>query len=207
MIKAVMKSVNKEEILDEFLKKYVGDRWIDEFNYIDEKYKNNKDLIQEDLKSKFSSVCKLVKSLQEQGTKGEIKHIYFSLLRTSLLENKGEFRIDFYDERWFLDKVDCSVNINLDFIYTSLFKHMEELKEKRKEYGRTITDMDIEEIMLLESNLYHILSVEFLRNFIDALLELPSYKEMKKSTDIKVMVGEFMDVSDLIYPKEEVINS
>lgn len=200
----MIKEVNKEEILNEFLEKYVRDRWIDDFDHIEEKYKNNKDSIVEDLKVKFASVCKLGKSLQEQGLKGEIQYIYFSLLRTSLLENKGEFRIDLYDERWFLDKAECSVNINLEFIYTSLFKHMEELKEKKKEYGRTITDMDIEEIMLLESNLYHVLSVEFFSSFIDELLEIPSYKELKKSGNIKIMAGEFKDVTDLIYPKEEV---
>ncbi|AJG99816.1 hypothetical protein LF65_03253 [Clostridium beijerinckii] len=205
MIKAVIKSVNKKEILNKFVNKYVGDRWITEFNNIDEKYKNNKNSIQEDLKSQFADVCKLGIALQDQGLKGEIKYIYFSLLRTSLLENKGEFRIDLYDERWLLDKAECSVNINLDFIYTSLFKHMEELKEKKKEHVRTITDMDIEELMLLESNLYHILSVEFLRNVIEELLEVPSYKELKKSEDIKIMAGEFRDEADLIYPKEEVI--
>lgn len=203
MIKSVIKTVNKEEILNEFLEKYVSDRWFHEFNNIDEIYKRNKNVINEELKSKFSSVCKLGIYLQEQEVKGEIQYIYFSLLRTSLLENKGEFRIDFYDEKWFLDKAECSVNISLDFIYNSLFKHIEELKEKKKEYGRVITDMDIEEIMLLESSVYHILSVEFFRKFIDELLELPSYKELKKSSDVKVMAGEFMDAVDLIYPKEQ----
>lgn len=205
MLEGVIKPVNKEKILNEFLEKYVGDRWETEFDRIGEIYENNKSTIKEDLKSKFASVCKFGISLQEQGIKGKIQYIYFSLLRTSLLENKGEFRIDLYDERWFLDKGECSVNINLDFIYTSLFKHMEELKEKKKERGRTITDMDIEEIMFLESNLYHILAVEFLRNVIEELLEVPSYKELGKSEDIKIMAGEFRDEADLIYPKEEVI--
>lgn len=200
----MIKQVNKEEILNEFLEKYVGDRWNEEFDHIDEIYKNNKNSIEENLKFKFDSVCKLGISLQNQGLKGKIKYIYFSLLRTSLLENKGEFRIDLYDERWFLDKVECSVNINLEFVYNSLFKHMEELKNKKKEYGRVITDMDIEEIILLESNVYHVLSVEFFRNFIDELITVPSYKELKKSTDIKIMAGEFMDAADLIYTKENI---
>jgi len=200
----MIKSVNKEEIINEFLEKYVGDKWNDEFDYIGEIYINNKKSIQEDLKSKFASVCKLGILLKEQGLKGEIKYIYFSLLRTSLLENKGEFRIDLYDERWFLDKVECSVNITLDFIYNSLFKHMEVLKEKKKEYGGVITNMDLEEIMLQESNVYHVLSVEFFKNFIDELLLVPSYRELKKSKNIKIMAGEFMDAADSIYPKEDI---
>ena len=205
MIKAVIKSVNKEEILNKFLEKYAGNKWDEEFDHIGEIYINNKNAITEDLKSKFASVCKLGIYLQEQGLKGEIKYIYFSLLRTSLLENKGEFRIDLYDERWFLDKLECSVNINLDFIYTSFFKHMEDLKEKKKEHARSITDMEIEEIMLQESNVYHILTVEFFRNFIDELLLVTSFKELKKCEEMKIMAGEFMDAADLIYTKEEII--
>ncbi len=201
----MVKYGSKEKILSEFLEKHVDERWKREFNNIDEMYKGNKVSIKNNLESEFDSVCKLGISFQEKGLKGEIKYIHFSLLRTSILENKGEFRIDLYDERWFLDKVECSVNINLDFIYTALFKHIEELKEEKKKYGRIITDMDIEEIMLLESNVYHVLSLEYFRNSIDELLEMPSCKKLKKSEQIKVMVGEFMDAADLIYPKKEVI--
>ena len=53
------------------------------------------------------------------------------MLRTMLLENKGIWRIDLYDENWFLDKEECSINIDLNFIYEHLFDHMEEFLMKK----------------------------------------------------------------------------
>lgn len=107
---------DKEKILKEFHEKYVLNRYKDEFTKIIEKYKTSREKIKENLTSKFNSVCKEAISLQEKELKGEIRYIYFSMLRTKILENKGEWRIDLYDEKWFLDKEECSINIDLEFI-------------------------------------------------------------------------------------------
>lgn len=195
--------VNKQEILKEFNEKYIADRWVNEFVRIDERYKNNAASIEKYIFSKFDSACGNAVSLQERGLKGEIKFINFSVLRTDILENKGSFRIDLYDEKWFLDKEECSENIDLDFIYSSLFKHMKELKKEKNEYGRNITDMDIEDIKLIEAEKYNILAVEYLKSVIEKMMEVPCYKQMKKSEDIKIMAGEYMDASEIIYPKQE----
>lgn len=194
---------NKGEILEEFLEKYLVDRWVNEFLEIDEMYKSDKDAIEENLILKFDEVCRKTICLQEKQLKGEIKYIYFSLLRTSILENRGEYRIDLYDENWFLDKEECSINIDLNFIFDSIFKHREELKEKKKEYGKNITDMDIENIMLKEIDKYHILAVEFLKGMIEKFIKTSSYSEMKKTEDIMILAGEYMDVTEVIYPEKE----
>lgn len=192
---------NKEEILTEFQHKYVINAWINKFLEIDETYKSNKCDIEESLISTFNEICGQAIFLQEKQLKGEIKYIYFSLLRTSILENKGEYRIDFYDENWFLDKEECSINIDLSFIFNSIFNYKEELKEKKKEYGKNITDMDIENIILKEVDKYHILAVEFLKTMIEKFIKTSSYKEMKKAEDIAILAGEYMDVTQIIYPE------
>ena len=147
-------------------------------------------------------MCKKAIEIQEKNLKGEIKYIYFSLLRTSILENKGEYRIDLYDENWFLDKQETSINIDLNFVYVPLFDFINELKEKKHEYGRTITDMDIESIMLREILKFHILAVEFLRDIVKKFITIPSYENMKKSSDIKILAGEYMDEAEIIYPQK-----
>lgn len=194
---------NKGEILEEFLEKYVVDRWVNEFLVIDEMYKSDKDAIEENLISTFDEVCRQAICFQEKQLKGEIKYIYFSLLRTSILENRGEYRIDLYDENWFLDKKECSINIDLNFIFDSISKQSEELKEKKKEYGKNITDMDIENIMLKEIDKYHILAVEFLKGMIGKFIKTSFYEEMKKTEDIMILAGEYMDVAEVIYPEKE----
>ena len=192
---------DKEKVLKEFEEKYVTDRYIDEFKKIIEKYKTDRESIRENLTLKFNSVCKEAMVLQEKELKGEIRYIYFSMLRTKLLENKGQWRIDLYDEKWFLDKEECGVNIDIDFIYEPLFNHMKELSEKKKEYGRTIKEKDIEGIKLREANKYHGLVLNVIRDIMQSFLECESYKEMKKNRDIVIMAGEYMDIAFIIDSK------
>ncbi|AGX44146.1 hypothetical protein [Clostridium saccharobutylicum] len=192
---------DKNKVLKEFQEKYVVDRYKEEFTKIIEKYKTNREEIKENLTTKFNSVCKEAISLQEKELKGEIRYIYFSMLRTRLLEDKGIWRIDLYDEKWFLDKEECSINIDLDFIYESLFNHMKELAEKKKEYGRTIKEKDIQVIKLREANKYHSFTLYLIKDLLKSFLEDSSYKEIKKKDDISIMIGEYMDTAMMIYPK------
>jgi len=186
---------DKNQLLKEFQEKYVADRYKEELKKILEKYNKDKDSIKENLTSKFNSVCQEAIFLQEKDLKGEIKYIYFSMLRTSLLENKGQWRIDLYDDKWFLDKEECGVNIDLPFIYEPLFNHMKELSEKKKEYLRTIKEKDIEGIKLTEANKYHSLALNIIRGILQSFLECASYKEMEKKEDIVIMAGEYMDAA------------
>lgn len=194
---------DKEKVLKEFEEKYVTDRYVDEFKKIIEKYKTDRESIRENLTLKFNSVCKEAILLQEKELKGEIRYIFFSMLRTRLLENKGEWRIDLYDEKCFLDKEECGVYIDLDFIYEPLFNHMKELSEKKKEYGRTIKEKDIHIIKQREANKYHGLALSIIRDILQSFLECVSYKEMKKKEDIAIMAGEYMDETITIYSKKE----
>ncbi|OCA96900.1 hypothetical protein [Clostridium beijerinckii] len=193
---------DKNKVLKEFREKYVADRYKEELKNILEKYNENKDSIKEKLTSKFNSICQEAIFLQKEGLKGKIKYIYFSMLRTSILENKGEWRIDLYDEKWFVDKEECSINIELDFIYEPLFKHMKELSNKKKEYLRTIKEKDIEDIKLAEANKYHSLALNIIRGMLQELLECASYKEMEKKEDIVIMAGEYMDTAIQINSKK-----
>ncbi|OOM07384.1 hypothetical protein [Clostridium saccharobutylicum] len=198
----MLKQIDKDKVLSEFEEKYVINQWVYKFLEVDEMYKSDKAAIEEKLISTFEEVCNKAVQLQEKRLKGEIKYVYISLLRTSILENKGEYRIDLYDENWFLDKQETSVNIDLNFVYVPLFDFINELKEKKHEYGRTITDMDIESIVLREILKFHILVVEFLRDIVKKFITVPSYENMKKSSDIKILAGEYMDEAEIIYPQK-----
>jgi len=76
---------------------------------------------------------------------------------------------------------------------------MEELQIKRKEYGRTITEMDIEKIKLKEGNKYHRLGIKILESVVKDFVECDEYKEMKKNDEISILAGEYCDEAVLIY--------
>ena len=198
----MIKRADKNQVLKEFQEKYVADRYKGEFKKIIEEYNSNREAIEEKLTLQFDSVCKEAASLQEKKVKMEIKYIYFSMLRTKLLEDKGQWRIDLYDEKWFLDKEECSMDIDLNFMYEPLFKHMKELSEKKKEYLRTIKEKDLEYIKLKEADKYHSLALNIIRGILQDFLECTSYKEMKKKEDIVIMAGEYMDAAIQINDKK-----
>lgn len=198
----MIKCPDKDKIFEEFKIKYVGNTWVDNFIKIDELYRNNKEDIDSELIKRFGSVCEKCIDMQKNNLKGQVTYIYFSLLRTSILEGKGEFRIDLYDENWFLDKQECSINIELDFLYRCIFELKSNLKIRKIDYGRTITDMDIETIILDETDKYHILAVELLKELVSKFVESDSYKKMNKSINIKILAGELMDSSEIIYEND-----
>ncbi|AOR23486.1 hypothetical protein [Clostridium taeniosporum] len=190
--------VDKEKVLKEFNEKYVKERFIEERLKIYEKF-NNRESIKKELIDNFDYVCKVSNDLQNKNLKGKIKYIYISYLRTNIIENSGFYRIDMYDEKWFLDKEDCTGNLNLSFIYEPLFNHISELLEKKKAYGRTITEMDVEKIKISEGNKYHNVVIDILESIVCDFLNCESYKEMKKSEEIMIFVGEYRDEVKLIY--------
>lgn len=76
---------------------------------------------------------------------------------------------------------------------------MKELLEKKKEYGRIIKERDIEAMKLKEANKYHILAANVVIQMLQSFFECTSYNEMKKKEDLKIMVGEYMEASVMIY--------
>ncbi|KFX57242.1 hypothetical protein FDC50_16310 [Clostridium botulinum] len=191
--------VDKEKVLQEFNEKYVKEMFNEEYSNIYEKFNNNKESIKKELINNFDNVCKIADSLQNKSLKGKIQYIYISYLRTNLMQNSGIYRIDMYDDKWFLDKEECRGNLDLSFIYEPLFKHSNELLEKRKEYGRTITEMDIEKIKVSEGNKYNGIAIDILESIVCDFLNCESYKEMKKSEEIMIFVGEYRDEVKIIY--------
>lgn len=191
--------MDKNEALKDFVEKYVKGRWQHEFVAIDEKFRENKASIENGLKAAFESLCNRVLTLQNQNAKGSIRYIYFSFLRTSIMEDNAFYRIDAYDEKWFLDKEECFAMWNADFIFRNLFDHMKEIKTKTCDYARKISPIDIEEIKQCEALKYNTLTTEFIKEMIPMLIECKPYKEMAKAPDINILAGEFMDRSEVLY--------
>lgn len=191
--------IDKERVLDEFKLKYVEGHFYENSLKIYEDFENQKKIINEDILSKFKEGCRKALEFQKSGLKGEIKYIYFSYLRTSIMEDKSTYRIDFFNDKWFMDKEECSMDFNMDFVYKPLFNHMEELNIKKSEYGRTITEMDIEKIKLKEADRYNSIALNILNNMVEEFINSNEYKEMKKCDEIHIFAGEYMDEVRTLY--------
>ncbi|MED4570700.1 hypothetical protein P9302_14605 [Brevibacillus agri] len=193
------KRMDKQAAMHDFLQNHVMDRWQYDLIEIDQRYREKKESIESGFVDTFNALCTQAAIQQEQGKKGEICTIYFSFLRTSIMENSAAYRLDAYDENWFLDRTECSVVWEADFIFAPLFRRMAELETVKSCYARKITSMDIERIKLIEAIKYHLLTVEFMRSMVPMLLECQGFCQMAKSPKICLLAGEYRDQSEVLY--------
>lgn len=196
----ILKEENTDEILDKFYEDWVEIDWALEYFNIDTNYRDNEEKIKKDIISQFEYCCKKAVQNQKQNNKGIIKYIQISFLRTSIMEGKSDYRVDFFDENWYGDKVETAGNIKFDFVFNYFFDYIEELKKKCKSYSNKITEMDIERIVMQECDKYNILTIEYLKEISEELTRVPSYEKIIKDENILLLAGEYMGEFEVIYP-------
>lgn len=189
---------NYEELLDKFYEENVEIDWFEQYFNIDVLYREKEEAIKKGIISDFENGCK--KFLEYKKDK-KIKYIQISFLRTNIIEGKGDYRIDFFDAKWYGDKDEFYKYIKFDFVFEHFFKFIDELRCKAKKYyNNKITEMDIERISMLECNKYNILVGEYLKEIVKDLVQAPSYIKINKDDNCLILVGEYMGEFEIIYP-------
>lgn len=204
MNKVIGYKLNRDESrkkVEKFYQDYIKNKWIEIFVELDKEYQKNLNVIINDVVRDFSKVCQRVIELQKRNEKGKVKYIYFSFLRTNILADNGDFRVDIYDENWFLDNKQCSGSIDMSFVFKYLFNFIEKIKKNSLENKISMSDIELEKIKLEESERYKILAIEYLKTIVLKMVEDEKYKQMIKEENIYIIAGEYMDECQLIYPK------
>ncbi|ANF97265.1 hypothetical protein [Paenibacillus bovis] len=198
-----MRLPDRDSALDEFLQQYVLEGWLGDLPIIEKNYEEHKEHIEQGLIDALREACRRAGELQSAGQKGPIRYMYISLLRTAIMNNQPTYRIDCYDERWFLDHVECTVHWDATFTFQPLFDRMKQLDELRRPYGRRITVMDIEKIQQIEAVKYHTLTVEFIKSMMPVWVEHPDWTRLTKAAGCAILAGEFRDESELLCQLED----
>ncbi|WP_425448049.1 hypothetical protein [Dethiothermospora halolimnae] len=194
--------INIKEINERYYKlmaEHLFERWKEEIPNIENRYLENKEEIDNNLIDIFDKLCKEASKLQKEGDKGKTKYIHFSYLRTSIIHNTCRYRIDIYDKKWYVDEIECVKYWEPNFIYKSLFHHMEDIKEDIKKQSKRVKPMVLEKVKLYEGEKYNILTKEYIKELIPKLVKTKGYKEMDKDEEILIMAGEYIDKSEVIY--------
>lgn len=194
-----MNYMNKDAALSDFLEKYVFNQWINDVVLIDDAYKERQEQIDRTLYEAFNDLLVKASTLHEQGNKGKIRYIYCSYLRTSVMENKADYRLDAYDSKWYLDLTECSSRWDPSFMFDPLFERMELIEQEKKHYARKITSMDIEEVKQIEGYKYHLLTKEFIKEQLPSIMEKCDFKSIIDDSGLIVAVGEYRDETEIVF--------
>lgn len=165
-----MKLMDRDAALQDLLEKHVFTEWLHDLALIENNFLARQQAIEEELLAALESLCQLATLPARARSQGDIRYIYISLLRTRVMKNRAVYRIDAYDENWFLDEAECAVEWSANFVFEPLFNRMAKLEKLKSDYARKITTMDIEQIQQIEAVKYHLLTVEFLKSQMPAFV-------------------------------------
>ncbi len=153
----------------------------------------------------FSGYCNKIYQMQQQGEKGAIAYIHFSVLRTNILLKKHEIRMDAYDESWYLDTVECSGSYPVGEIYTYLERYGDVVEELRSKAMGKVSLAEAQKKVFTESRLYLFFVAELIRVGLRKVVQQESYQRIKRASCFVVCIGDFMDRFDILYKEDSTV--
>lgn len=97
---------------------------------IEETFEQQKSNIAVSMLKSITSGLEHYNKLELKNEVGMLNYIYFSFLRTSIIFNNSDYRLDFYDDRNRICLIECTEKWNFDFIFSHLKHIYNKLKEK-----------------------------------------------------------------------------
>lgn len=92
-----------------------------------------------DLLSKFNcAMNEAFEKVQKHPTKGTIEYICISFLHTSLNTQEFDFRVDCYNENFYLDETECESYFSIPILFNLQFDYSYFERELRKKYIRVM---------------------------------------------------------------------
>lgn len=166
---------------------------------LDEIYKDIEldiDYLENNIIKSFDYLFSNIVNMQRTGLKKNISFINMSFLQTMLLEKKGVFLLEAFDENYFLDNDNINVILDLNCFYKYHFKAFDKVFQNSISHKEYITEDDIHNILIVTSIRYFKIIRNFMYGFIEKnIINLKSFKEMNKNNEIKFVIGLYRGIS------------
>ncbi|MCI9584316.1 hypothetical protein D3Z50_03545 [Clostridiaceae bacterium] len=130
-------------------------------------------------------------SLEREKAVGELKYIYVSFLRTSIIAGSPNYRLDFYDDRNRCSLIECSEEWNFNYIFDFL-KHIDNsLKKMFKEQTR-VPEYELDNIIFELAEHYRKISDKKIDSVIKYMIENRE-EHIAFNHTVKIYIGDFLD--------------
>lgn len=162
---------------------------------------DNAEEVAKAFKESFKNLFDKVVSLQTQGYKREIGYLTISVLRTFSMDKNYKLRLELYDKSFFLDKIECCEYLDIGFIMKYIDKDIELLLNELKDIGMKYKEYEIDELKKNYIGTYIDVIHEFLTNNLTNIFEVPEYDKLHKSSDFKIIFGEYLDKTVTLFDR------
>ena len=190
-----------EKLIQEFIKAQT-EGWAEEdFPAIEQVLFANKKSILNDLSTAIKQVCCQASIQQAAGVKGPAAGICISFLRTNIMDDIWEYRVDLYDEKFFLDPTECCAVYKMDFVWQYLRKRLGRLAVAAKTgmYAHKVRPVHLKKVKLNMAEEYHIIATTITQVAIGEAIKIPEYDALQKMDNLKITMGEYWGSNILIY--------
>lgn len=195
--------VNRTDALQQFKETYVKEKSNEKLLLLEKYFQGHKDDLIPAFVESFRLICLKVKEMQLKKEKGKIGYITYSMLRTAIAERKHTYLLEAFNENWFLDFEECYAQYDASWAFSYLEALRTELEEKRKLYFGTIVTSDIENMIQAEAGKFNEYVISLARYAMPKAVGLKEYQEIDKEEELEVRVGEYRDMSEVVY-KEDI---
>lgn len=149
----------------------------------------------------IDEILKGVQKEQRREQKGAIQYLVVSFLRISLHQDNIIFRIEVFDDGFYLDRKEISRNYFPSFLQK---RYSEDLSGLYKDAGRKFIRLQEYELLWIKEQYTHYYEAIVYR-MIENLSRLIMWKVEESSIsvtdDFKIIYGEFMDKAVILYTK------
>jgi hypothetical protein len=195
--------MNREEALKQFKEDYVQKKRLEKILELNEYYENNKEKLALEFIESFKNICNKIEKIQIEEKKEAIGYITYSMLLTEIVEHNYVYIVEAFNKLWFLDNEECKVKYDASWAFNFLEELEVEMEAERKLYMSKITAADVEKIKLKEAKYYNCYIIELAKYALENIEELEEFNKLKREEKFQVRVGEYMDVSEIVYCEEE----
>jgi hypothetical protein len=197
--------MKRSEALQHFNNNYVIKARHKKLNELKLYYETHKDILAKEMTEAFKKICIKARKLQLDGTKKQIAHIEFSLLRIRILEKRYGYLIDAYSDLYYLDKTECTSEYDVAWAFKYLEDFLEELEQTRKLYMNKILRPDIERIMLKEISYYNDYIVKLARYAFPEAVKLDEYNNLDRKPVVNIYMGDYRASNTIVYKEDNRI--
>lgn len=167
--------------------------------------KNQAEILK-DFQGAFIEVFQKGAKMQEAGKKTAIAYVCISILRSSLLTKTYQLRIDLYGSDGYFDRAECEGHWNVGFVFEWLEEDINYFTKCARKKLVRIQDAEMILFMQDYQEQYFDLLEDFCAEHIAKILELPSWKKLKREAQVQISYGEFLDQGTLLQIENNEVN-
>lgn len=191
----------QEQQIQEFILNQTTDWLQEDLKIMEQEFPLHREQITASLAGALTGICQQGYELQQTTNKGPAAYLCISFLRTNLLDDNWQYRLDLYDERFYQDSIECTESWELDFIWQLLQRRMNQFMEtiRYSLYANKIRSYHITQIRQTMAEQYQQAAILLTGTIIPETVQQLDTAGINLAAVVTLLMGEYQDYSVALY--------